>query len=261
MKILIGSTALSKYMDIGREPKDLDYFTDHELDKEIDGKRIEPFFHFDLLNYFEDQVRVATLDELYTIKVSHIFWDLRNGTWEKHAIDIMAMQKQGAKLIEPLYKLLYKIWEEVHGGKKANLSQGAMDFFNDKVVRIYVHDSIHDSVAYYDAPLYERILMDGEEVKVDKSKWDAMSYEDKIKCVREEVYATALERLIIPSGYTYSPRRAYAWALRRTVTSLARGWFALFIVENLEAVWSPDVNYVEVHKKNSHKLIPIGETR
>lgn len=260
MKILIGSTALKEYVDIGREPKDIDYFTDHTFSK-IEGTRVEPFYHPALKGYFSEESRISTLDELYTIKVSHIFWDLRNGTWEKHARDIMLMQKSGAQLIEPLYKILYKIWTEVHGDKKANLSQSADNFFNDKVVRKYVHDSIHASVAYYDAPLYERILADNEEVKVDKSRWDAMPLEDKLKCVREEVYATALERLVIPSDYTYSPRRAYAWALRRTVTSLARGWFALFIVENLEAVWSPDVNYVQIHKSKSDKLILLGEEK
>lgn len=259
MKILIGSTALAQYIDIGRTPQDVDYFTDEVMKTEKGGN--DPFSQESLKEYFSDIDRVATLNELYTIKVSHIFWDLRNGTWEKHAIDIMRMQRHGVVLIEPLYKMLYKIWQEVHGDKKANLSQMASDFFNDKVVRIYVHDSIHASVAYYDAPLYERILADNEEVKVDKSKWEDVPFEDKLKCVREEVYATALERLAIPSNYTYSPRRAYAWALRRTVTSLARGWFALFIVENLELLWSPDVDYVQVHKNNSDKLILLGETR
>lgn len=238
-----------------RVAKDLDYFSD----KPIEGGDV--FYHPRLEEYefwAGDTERVASIDELYTIKMSHIFWDLRNGSWEKHARDIMTFHEFGnADLIPDLYKLLYEIWGEVHGKKKANLSQMAKDFFNDKVVRIYEHDSIHASVAYYDAPLYERILADGEEVKVDKSKFDVMSCDDKLKLVREEVYATALERLIIPSNYTYSPRRAYAWALRRTVTSLARGWFALFIAENLEHVWKPDVDYVAVHKSKSHKLIPL----
>lgn len=251
MKILIGSQALIQHIGEIRVPKDTDYFSDQE----IEGAEI--FFHPSLKDYFKDEERSATLDELYTIKMSHIFWDLRNNTWEKHVQDIITMRERSAKLIEDLYRLLYAVWEEVHGKKKANLSQSARDFFSDKVVRKYEHDSIHASVAYYDAPLYERILMDGEEVKVDKSKFDVMSYEDKLKLVREEVYATALERLVIPSEYKYSPRRAYAWALRRTTTSLARGWFARFIAENIEKLRQPDVDYVRVHKDNSDKLIRL----
>ena len=258
MRILIGSTALAQYIDIGRTPKDTDYFMDENTRLEYKAKeRIDPISHIDIFKYFGNVDRVATLDELYTIKVAHIFWDLRDGQWEKHALDIIRMQEHGANLIEPLYKVLFKVWTEVHGKHITNLSQNADNCFKDAVKRIYVHDSIHASVAYYDAPLYERILMDGEEVKVDKSKWDALSHEDKIKCTREEIYATALERLVIPADYIYSPRRAYAWALRRTTTSLARGWFALFIVENLKELWAPDINYVKVHKSKSDKLIPL----
>lgn len=251
MRILIGSKAMQSYPCwADREAKDTDYFTNEDI-------KGDNFFHPRLLEYFGDDERTASMDELYTIKMSHIFWDLRNGSWEKHARDIMKMREENVDLIPELYKLLYSVWEEVHGKKKANLSQMAKDFFKDKVVRIYEHDSIHASVAYYDAPLYERILADGEEVKVDKSKFLEMSFEDKLKLAREEIYATALERLVVPSDYTYSPRRAYAWALRRTTTSLARGWFALFIAENLEHLWKPDVNYVQVHKDNSDKLIKL----
>lgn len=260
MKILIGSTAINQYVDTGRVPKDADYFTDKEVHADLlEKERIDPYSHKDIVGYFGNVERIATLDELYTIKYSHIFWELRNGSWGKHASDIMLMQEHGAKIIEPLFKILYHVWEEKHGYKKANLSQMANDFFNDKVIRKYDHDSVHASVAYYDEPLFNVILADGEQVKVDRSKFEAMTYEDKLRLVREEVYATALERLVIPSDYTYSPRKAYAWALKRTVTSLARGWFARFIVDNLADVWKPDVDYVQVHKDNSHKLIPLKE--
>lgn len=258
MRILIGSKALSLYPDFSeRKVKDVDYFTDDKMK----SKGVEPFYHPSLKDWFKDDERVATLEELYTIKVSHIFWDLKNKSWDKHACDIMKMQEKNVQLIPDLYNLLYKVWVEVHGSKKANLSQMANNFFNDAVDRKYVHDSIHASVAYYDAPLYERILMDGEEVKVDKSKFEQMSYEDKLKLVREEVYATALERIMIPSNYKYNPRRAYNWALRRTVTSLARGWFALFIVENLRQVWRPDCDYVKRHLDNKDKLILLEDAK
>lgn len=257
MKILIGSTALAKYIDLGREPKDLDYFTDHNLPSEIDGKRVESFFHFDLLDYFTTEERDATLDELYTIKISHSFWELKNGSWNKHCYDIMQMQDAGAKFIQPLYDMLYPIWEERYGKKKANLNASPEDFFKNTVTRIYDHDSIHASVAYYDVPLFNNILRDGHAVAVDRSKFEAMDLEDKFKLVREEVYATALERQLIPSDYKSSPRAAYLWALRRTVTSFSKGWFPLFIMLNLDKLWAPDINYVYKHKSNSDKLIKL----
>lgn len=258
MRILVGSNALEHHIDIGRETKDIDFFTNEEATIVVGPGKVETFYDPRLLEYFgQDEDRVATLDELYTIKVSHIFWDLANNTWEKHAHDIMLMQKAGAKFIPELYDILYEIWEDRYGKKKANLNAMPEDFFKGTVKRIFDHDSIHSSIAYYSEPLFNRILKDNHPVAVDRSKFEAMSLEDKYKLVREEVYATALERQIIPSEYRYSPRGAYVWALKKTITSFSKGWFPLFIVLHLDKLWSPDIKYVERHKQNSDKLIKL----
>lgn len=263
MKLLIGSTALAKYIEIDREPKDIDYFVSDTWHYKglLDDTKVEVFSHPKITEYFGDVDRDATLDELYTIKISHSFWELKNGSWNKHCYDIMRMKDEGAEFIRELYDVLYSVWEEVHGKKKANLNASPEDFFKNTVTRIYDHDSIHDSVAYYDKPLFNVILADGHQVKVDRSKFEDMDFEDKLKLVREEVYATALERQLIPSDYKSSPRAAYLWALRRTITSFSKGWFPLFIVLNLDKLWSPDINYVYKHKQNSDKLIKLEGAR
>jgi hypothetical protein len=255
MKILIGSKAMASYPYWeDRKVNDVDYFTD--LDIKENG--VETFFHNALLEYFEeDEERTASIDELYTIKVSHIFWDVN---WDKHAYDILKFQDFGnADLIPDLYDILYGIWRERYGDKKVNLNVMAADFFKNTVKRDFVHDSIHASVAYYDEPLFNVILAENEAVKVDQNKFWAMSHADQIKLVREEVYATALERLVIPSGYTYSPRTAYKWALKKTITSFSKGWFPLFVVQNLLELWSPDIDYVKKHKENLDRLIKLEE--
>lgn len=252
MKILIGSKALQKYPGFeDRKAKDIDYFSD----KKIDGSEV--FYHNDLelYNPWKNNENIsASLNELYTIKISHIFWDIN---WAKHSYDILNMQTNGAEVIPELFDILYKIWEEKHGPKKAKLNVMAEDFFKNTITRIYDHDSIHASVAYYDEPLFNKILADGEQVKVDQNKFDNMSFEDKLKLVREEVYATALERLVIPSDYTHSPRGAYLWALKKTITSFSKGWFPYFIVTNLVELWSPDINYVAEHLNNKERLIKL----
>lgn len=259
MKILIGSTALSQYIDIGREPKDRDYFTNKESRlNSIEKPNIECFTHENLIKWFGNVNRVATLDELYTIKISHIFWNLKGSNWNKHAIDIMRMRQAGARFEAELYDILYPIWEQIHGKKQANLNASPEDFFKATIKRVYDHDSIHASVAYYDKPLFNKILRDGHAVAVDRDKFENMSLEDKYKLVREEVYATALERQIIPSDYKYSPRSAYNWALFKTITSFSKGWFPLFIARNLNELWSPDINYIRKHKENNNKLIKLG---
>ncbi|MBM7771949.1 hypothetical protein JOD54_002153 [Actinokineospora baliensis] len=202
--------------------------------------------------------RHATRDELYTIKVSHSYWELENGSWEKHIMDAMRLKGVGAQLIPSLHRMLYRVWSSEHGRKRVKLDQDAPDFFADAVTRRYDHDSIHASVAYGDRPLYESVLVDGASVAIDMSKVRALSFADQVRLYREEVYATALERLIIPSGYRQSPRAAYAWALRRTITSLTRGWSARFLVEHYDVFRAPDVDYVKWHKANGHKLILIG---
>ncbi len=250
MKILIGSKAMSQYPCWSdRKVNDIDYFSD----KDIDGA--ETFFHQKLINWFGDVERTASMDELFTIKVSHIFWDIR---WNKHAYDILKMNQENVGVIPELYDILYSIWEERYGRKKANLNVMADDFFKSTIHRVYDHDSIHASVAYYDEPLFNKILADGQQVKVDRSKFDSLTTEEKYKLVREEVYATALERQVIPSDYTIGQKAAYQWALKKTITSFSKGWFPLFIVLNLDKLWSPDIDYVKRHKNNSNKLIKLG---
>jgi hypothetical protein len=243
---LIGSQAMKLYFPDFREPRDLDLFS------KVDIENAEVFWHPNLEQW--NWANIATVNELYTIKVSHAFWNL-HGTWNKHMGDIVFLHGKGAKLIPELYDILYPIWEERYGKKKANLEAKPEDFFNKNVHRVYDHDSIHRSIAYYDRPLFERILRDGHQVAVDKAKFDALSYEDKLRLVREEVYATALERQIIPSNYKGSPRAAYAWAMMKTVTSFSKGWFPLFIVLSYQNLFKPDVEYVKVHQANSDRLV------
>lgn len=251
MKILVGSRALKWWFADAREPRDTDYFSETP----IDGA--ETFWHPNLAGYQWLDERVATPIELYTVKVSHAFWDL-HGSWSKHMYDITFLQeKKHDYLVPELYEILYPIWEERYGKKKVNLNAKPEDFFNKNVHRVYDHDSIHRSIAYYDRPLFERILRDGHEVAVDKAKFEALSYEDKLRLVREEVYATALERQVIPSEYKCSPTGAYRWALKKTITSFSKGWFPLFIVENYINLRNPDVDYVKRHEENKDRLIRL----
>lgn len=255
-RLVIGSVAMAEYVPNCRTPKDLDVFSPTPFCGE------EGFWHDSFTDWIDEVTpagRLATLDELYTIKVSHSYWDLRNGSWNKHINDAVALKAAGAKILPELHALLYKVWEQEHGKKQVNLNQDAADFFADAVRRKYDHDSIHASVAYGDVPMYERVLKDGETVACDMAKVKALSFEDQVRLFREEVYATALERKVIPSDYTCSPRGAYAWALRRTITSLTKGWSARFLVENYDVFRKPDMDYVRLHltPERQNKLIPL----
>lgn len=253
-KILIGSRALKYWFggSFDRTPNDTDYFSTEE----VEGAEV--FWHPKLAEYDWLYNGIATPIELYTIKVSHAFWFHGDRKWWKHMHDVKFLQDKGHNhLVPELYDILYDVWVERHGKKKAFLNVPADEFFNPNVDRIYDHDSIHRSIAYYDRPLFERILKDGHEVMVDRNKFEALSLEDKFKLVREEVYATALERVLIPRNYVPSPRGAYNYAMRKTITDFSKGWFPKFIVLNWNQLYKPDVEYLKIHLENKDRLIRL----
>lgn len=251
---LIGSTAAKHWFEDFREPKDRDYHTPEPvvyLDDHAD------VFVDERLGAWDWGV-LATPEELYTMKVSHAFWEIEN-SWNKHMFDVLFFQNKNVGFIRELYDILLPIWKDLHARKITNLKQNKENFFKDAVVRTYDHDSIHASIAYYDAPLYERILVPGEEVLTSWDVFDKMEHSDKIKLVREEVYATALERILIPNDYKGSPGAAYAWALRRTITSLFKNEWALWAVLNYAELARPDVDYKSRHLANKDRLIRLED--
>lgn len=259
MTVIIGSAAAKHWFpDFPREPNDVDSF-----DRVPTGEagNYDIFWHPLLMEWFDtfyvNHCRFATPDELYTIKVSHAYWELKNGSWDKHIFDMLWLKNKGAVLLEDLHNTLYKVWEETHGKKKMDLSKEADEFFKDAVKRTYDHDSIHYSVAFEPGkPIYEKILKDGHSVDVDPKKLWVLPFDEQVKLFREEVAATALERLMIPNNYKFSAGRAWHWALRRTITSLTKGKSARFIVENFEHFSKVD-NYLERHLENKRFLIPL----
>lgn len=253
-RLVVGSTAMVRLGLAHRQAHDLDVLTPH-LEAGADT-----YWHPRLAEWIEPGTdRFASLDELYTLKASHSYWELRNGSWAKHMFDAVQLKRAGAFVVQPLHDLLYSVWEDRHGKKKVDLSQESGEFFADAVNRKYDHDSIHASVAYGEEPMYVHVLKEGHSVQVGMLKLKSLSHEDKVKLFREEVYATALERLVIPSDYKHSPRAAYDWALRRTITSLTKGWSAQFLVEHYETFRRPDVDYMARHLANRDKLIPLEE--
>lgn len=251
MLTLIGSAATKHWFPDFRSPKDTDYHSDKPVSVEGADVFVDP-----RLAEWEWGA-IATPDELYTLKVSHAFWEIGD-TWDKHMADIVFFQRKNVRFIRELYDILKPIWKELHGRKITSLKQDARNFFNDAVPRVYEHDSIHASIAYGDHPLYEDILVPGEEVMVDSRRFfEGMDYDTQLKMVREEVYATALERILIPRNYEYSPRAAYAWALRRTITSLFKNEWALWVVLNYDTLAVPDCDYRQRHLDNSDKLIRL----
>ena len=259
---LIGSRAMRLWYADARIPHgDWDYHSPEPVDMELFNQGC-----LDRHDVFTDPRlgawtwgTVATADELYTLKISHSHYEIGSpANWDKHASDIVFLERKGCQFLRPLYDVLVPIWKDRYRKNPTNTHQDKEAFFKDAVQRKYDHDSLHKSVAYYDRPLYESYLADGETVKSDWAKFLDLALEDKLKAAREEIYVTALERILIPRDYQGSPSAAYHWALRRTVTSLFKNEWSLFILLHLDTLMMPDCDYVQRHKDNQHKLVLLN---
>jgi hypothetical protein len=231
--VLIGSTAIKHYFnDFKREPHDIDFIVKpNENLPIINNTRCE--FHINpILENYPDYV--LSPNHIYTLKVSHVFWDIK---WEKHMFDIVFLKSKGCELDKKMFDELYQYWEFKHGKpNRSNLNMSANDFFNNAIPKKHNHDFLHTLIN--PIPVYTKILKDGAEVDVDENKFNNLSFDEKCELVREEVYVMAYERL---ANRDY--RVAYMWMLKKFILNHAPLWEALFIIENYLNFIKPKINY------------------
>ena len=119
--------------------------------------------------------------------------------------------------------------------------------------RKYVHDTIHEAVAYYERPLYELILT-GKGVECDVDKMKKLSHEDQIRLAKEEIFVTAIERYLVPADFKFSAHRAYWLSLKKFVTTMSSGKMTRFLIDNFEKLAKNNDDYVGKFKQNQDKL-------
>jgi len=237
-KYLIGSQALKQFFpNLKREPKDFDYLVETKMPTNNQNGIVEEYHENPVLFKYLSENEL-TPDVLYTLKVSHIFWDI---FWDKHMFDIVFLKENGAKLIRPLFDELYEYWNVFHTkNKRSNLDMSAKDFFNN-ALKTYNHDLLHTYIT--PNPTYFKVLKDGAEVDVDENKFNNLTFDEKVDLVREEVYVMAFERL-----FNRDYRVAYAWMLKKFIREHAPMWEALFIIENYRHIQRCPINYVKIIK-------------
>jgi len=186
-----------------------------------------------------DSDAIATPDILFSLKKSHIHFPLY---FDKHIKDYSFLYKHfdGVDSLRETTKMAFKDVEKRIGKLKTpSLNKSLTEFFGQSkgfVKSYFIHDDIHKAVAHYDEPLYLRMQRDKTLARCERDMWDKFSYEDKCKCVLEEAYVIALERLILPAifggGKWKDPEEALNWALGRICTTLCSGWFREFATNN-----------------------------
>lgn len=254
MEVIVGSTALFN-QGFGREPKDLDIWTDNpffETKKGMDVKVIPKHIlnNIDVINGYAD------IDSLYTIKCSHLGWS--NPMWQKHKQDVLYLQCIGGNLDRKLYDSLVEFWREELGDKSfLSLDKTKKDFFTDKVNYVYDHDYLHELVAYPYKPMYTKTLKKDSEVLVDKDKFNVLEYNDKVRMFREEIAVIALERWVLNPAWKGKVGwyQAHGLSLQKTITKLTKNWATDFLVLNLKEFIKPDFTYYK------HTIKQLGGMR
>ena len=250
MKYLIyGSTAIKHFFpDYEREPNDLDIITreDNKLHLDIPWcKRIEQYYLPEFEFIFENNMDELYVDPdfLYTIKMSHLSWDIN---WDKHMKSAIYLQEKGAEIDKELYDSLILAWSRVHGKKAVKMNVKNSDFFKPLIYRKYNHEFLHEQFAFYDRPLNERIRKDLDSPLCSEELWNLLCSEDKMKCALEEIYVLAAERFIfVQEGeHPWKLGHAVTRTLKNMITSTTSGWFNLFLKQNFNSLRTYKVPHI-----------------
>lgn len=189
---LIGSNAIKHWFpDFNRTPSDFDYAIGHDKVKSEtleSGMKIE-YLYNPVFDKFENEV--ATPEQLLALKVSHLFWDTN---WNKHMWDAQFLLGKGVDFDYKLYKEFRNFFEDyLPKIRRSELEQSKEQFFTNAVNEdVDEHDKLHHILA--EVPAYTKILKDGCDVEVDFDKFEALSFDEKMDVVIEEICVMVTER-------------------------------------------------------------------
>lgn len=234
--MIIGSSAiLHHFSDFNRFPKDVDYIVGLKILPEnniklekLENPILEEWYNYNLPTFIGK-------NELYTLKISHSFWDLPNKSWEKHLWDIQFLKENGCQFIPELFWDLFNYWETIHGKRKSsNLDMSAKDFFNNAITYDTPHDLIHEILVthpYFNGnePTYKKILKDGAEVDVCMQKFNDLSELDKFNVVFEEVAVMSMENRFPKDMYW---KAKYQKMLKKFIISHCKIEEGIWIIQN-----------------------------
>lgn len=237
MELIYGSTAIKHWYPDFREPNDFDIITE---EKHRNSRTVE-YYWTDAFEYLSNNIDLIHVDSdlLYTIKVSHAAWNIK---WEKTMKDIQFLKNKGCTLNEEFFSILYKDWEILHGKKKVNLNKSNYYFFKeDSVTREHDHDYLHEFFAFNRRPLHEKIRPDRDSPMCSKELFYNLTPEERHQTALEEIYVIAYERFISKG---ISAKASKVKALKQLITTMTKGWFNLYLIENSEQIiFDKDIHF------------------
>lgn len=201
---------------------------------------------------------VPTKFTLYQIKRAHANFDVH---FMKTIMDLRNMMKQwdmyGKHELNSkteFYLARHQEAKERFGKKqeRIKLNKSLNDFFKGgSNLRTYVHDDLHQAVAYYEKPLFTRCQPDPNKAWIDKNLFFNMSKEDQIKMAMEESMVIALEREYIPNRDNLRNMNRtqriglYRKGMIKEIKDLSKGWFQDFMIDHILELEEPQWNFIE----------------
>lgn len=232
-KVLIGSKAAEHWFsDWHRKTKDTDFVCKNAPKKmERENDQVIEYHFSDAFQWLlENDGEIASPNSLYTIKVSHSFWDVH---WQKTMNDISFFQEKGCEIIPEFHELLYQDWLKIHNSKeRINFEKPNSEFFTKAVDRAIHHDILHEIIVSPNEPIYKCLKYDKDMAKIEEELFNKLSFEDKCKVCLEETYVIALERFLIPSNFFSSQQSAFYKAAKKVIVDLNKGFVPYFFVTN-----------------------------
>lgn len=229
---------------------DLDFLVETEPSKDdvkyfkqLYGNKTELHYIPLIWPYFEEGNDLANV--LFTLKCSHVGFDKIHKDKTFH--DIWLLNREGCKIIEPLYFQLYEYWESLKGPKwRADFTKESTDFFDDAVSRENEHDNLHLKYAFEKGkPAFKYLQHEGQTtVWVDPELWDNVSDEIRKNVIIEEAQVLSIERKHPMSRYG-----SYVHFLKGLVDRLAPLWMTVYILNN----WDYFLNF----KQNTNNYYEI----
>ncbi|CAG8716374.1 19426_t:CDS:2 [Rhizophagus irregularis] len=217
---------------------------------------------------------VAPLKILEALKTSHINWpaDFHKNIADLHLLRILLdynkvstiqplCSPQRDEPIELMLKTRIKETEIIQGkpGAHINLNMSNEDFLENEdnlfVQKRVPHDDLHELVKYGDHPIYQGLKDDQSKAWIKKSLFEKLDYQTKLNCVKEEAMVIALERYLIPM-ISENQETSYNLALIRICTTLTKGWFRQFAIDNYPQLINLDKDLLSI-ARNVIKKFPI----